>query len=1098
MGSLVLAQEIGADTQIQQKLKDLVARTPEVARIEQKTPRFSSLEEALQAAQLASDNHDAATALGSTLHACLNYPPDDQFTYNLLDCYRYEQLLQRKAPTTEGADFLAGLAEIANSLPHLSQGYYEIQILRATDLEDAGLDAQAEEIYIRLGAETDLPEAYLGPLALKRGKNEEAMGDYDKALVTYRKVESLVGKQPSAMEAQLQAAFINFDNGNQAEAYRLVELVAQAAQKGSAKPSEQIQNILATIDTTRSQPPAYWEAWHTWWPRWQRIEAAAGLEQPGARKIDPGIPSMAELETKMAQAAASNDSRQGFAFIRQCAYAARFYPDAAIDFIYKLNLMAKFVPSEQDDLRQLGIAVLGPLSPPRPERQGLRLMCLAANLLDSNQNDKVLDLLHREWRPELEDHAAESAAVHKLWALAAIRAHRDLDVIKPLLEKDLNTTVKARHDQTVHILAAVNEALVHPGSAPSAPVVGASGGTATPPSPSSPSPAETAEINALANGVTAWLAANKPPWWDFARSKSPSDPSFQVALNSNNIFLLAEAIKANLQAASSTAYSYPVQSSMASLAYTHLLDLPPLENNMVGVLTGILNTPNLPEAFRKSVIDHFLLAAAACSQSEDFSAIHQKYALEEALDPTQEGGMAGAQQYLEVDKSSNPALLAYALHLLQNPLDEQGRTWLYHTVYFLLRNGDTGSADQIAQTFSKLHATPATVGPLRSLLGLIQGEIAQARQIQLARDALRDAVLKAYPPDTLTKPESFDLQRDGINLDDLSEADATRYRLYLIKMKQDVPTPSFWSAFIQDLPLDAKGYDLKLALFKILLQSAASDASRGSLLMSASDTLSLFNVDQPATQKLMGLLQFYRDNAQFPETNKGIHALDAYLALNGGRFDEYLQKCGDIFGPKTAQLVELASALQQGNGDKIKAALAPLSPEDMESPLLVRNTFQALQVIGDSDRIIPVRRALEDQLYQRVLACWLQPSSQQLNLISLDMAALGTSNDIPEAFSKFIDAHVSRRLRVLEYQMVRASVEGDWNTAITIAGQLTQNYPLEYGGARPYWYLGKGSAELGKTGDAIKALTIFCQYGKAEPQFHEAQVLLAKLSASPK
>ena len=106
-------------------------------------------------------------------------------------------------------------------------------------------------------------------LALWNGQNWEDAGDYVKALACYAPAEKVVDTESKAREAILRSAFIQFDNGNTAEAFRLVQVLAQSAQKGKIPTSEQVGNVIvlakdAALAQVLGQLP------YNWWPQWQQ------------------------------------------------------------------------------------------------------------------------------------------------------------------------------------------------------------------------------------------------------------------------------------------------------------------------------------------------------------------------------------------------------------------------------------------------------------------------------------------------------------------------------------------------------------------------------------------------------------------------------------------------------------------------------------------------------------------------------------------------------------------------------------------------------------------------------------------------------------
>lgn len=112
-----------------------------------------------------------------------------------------------------------------------------------------------------------------------------------------------------------------------------------------------------------------------------------------------------------------------------------------------------------------------------------------------------------------------------------------------------------------------------------------------------------------------------------------------------------------------------------------------------------------------------------------------------------------------------------------------------------------------------------------------------------------------------------------------------------------------------------------------------------------------------------------------------------------------------------------------------------------------------------------------------------------------DLQGLKSTQGVPAAFSDFVNSKVVRQQALLGYNLYKAYLEQDWITVVKVGDQYTQAYPNFY---TQYWYYGRGLAELGKNDEAIKALTVYCQYSLDEISYPEAKALLDKLTSSKK
>ena len=258
--------------------------------------------------------------------------------------------------------------------------------------------ADAAAIYDALAKQPDLADGYIGAISLRSGANQEDAGDYVKALACYQLAEKDVDTGDKAREAVLRAAFIQFDNGNKTEAFRLVNVLAHAAQKGKMKTSEQVRDVIVLAGDGASPPP-FWDNWQVWWPQWQQLETAGGLDPVKDHKIIPIIPNLVDFGKDLASARNAKDTKHFFELMRQVAYAARFYPNATQEFVGIFSLGEEMLPDHANDFRLLAIAMLEPLSTNDPAAQRQRMLNLLVNYVDTNQNDKALALMAKDWKP---------------------------------------------------------------------------------------------------------------------------------------------------------------------------------------------------------------------------------------------------------------------------------------------------------------------------------------------------------------------------------------------------------------------------------------------------------------------------------------------------------------------------------------------------------------------------------------------------------------------------------------------------------------------------------------------------------------------------
>jgi hypothetical protein len=373
--------------------------------------------------------------------------------------------------------------------------------------------------------------------------------------------------------------------------------------------------------------------------------------------------------------------------------------------------------------------------------------------------------------------------------------------------------------------------------------------------------------------------------------------------------------------------------------------------------------------------------------------------------------------------------------------------------------------------------------------------INQAKQLKPVIDALNQATLNACKPESIVKPATFDQRRKFSSFADLSGEDATNFRLYLIKLHRENLSLPFWFEFMQDLKHDSSANELKLSLIKAGLENAPDDETRAIFVQVGWGVLDIDNV--PLRQKFLDLVQPYRDSAKYPQTMENIRMFDTILAFRTGKT---INLDSDLtgFGSDNATLachLKLRALIQKKDLPKLKSALNGLSADQMVSPMLLSDTVPGLEAVGMQDEAALARDTLTKQLHQDVLSVWFTRDGTGLHTIEDELMALGSTQDLPKEFTTFVQANIARQQGVAHYQLVDAYLDKDWNAASTLGAAYTQTYPDYY---TDYWFLGRSLAEMGKKDDAIKALTVYCQYSLDEIWYPDAKDLLDKLTGVPR
>ena len=433
---------------LQQEIKDAVRQSPEIAALEARQPKFTSLADAEKSASQHEDNSEVDDAMGCEIRVLTAYPADKDFPHHYWQLARFAEWDMRASPSTQRDAFFFQLAELGAQLPPDSAAYSDVRLLHAKVFEKRGRPKEADKIYEAMLNQKDRAEGFTGAIALRGGRNCEQMGNYAKALTYYKAAEDLINTSAQCQEAVLRAAYIQFDDNNLAEANRLGFLLASAVNDGGStdKPTDQATSVASLlIDTsvfpanwniskiakllagTTNKPPPYWNDWHAWWPQWESLAKAAGLAIEKGRKIIPDFSTFSDLYTAADSAAQNGDRKQLFEILRNLVYAARLYPEAALKSEVAFGKAEELMPEHATDLYNLSMAMIEPIVLATADDTRMRILDLLADYIDTGKEEKALGLMKAEWKPALDNGSTVALGIHRLWGNTALRLGKDLD-----------------------------------------------------------------------------------------------------------------------------------------------------------------------------------------------------------------------------------------------------------------------------------------------------------------------------------------------------------------------------------------------------------------------------------------------------------------------------------------------------------------------------------------------------------------------------------------------------------------------------------------------------------------------------------------------
>ncbi len=1089
---------------LQKELKTLIEKYPEIAALEKKQPKFASVDDAQKSESQHEDKSEADEGLGCALRVAIAYPADDDYPKHFWDVFRLSEWALRTSGSAVKEPFFKDLETLSLELPHSADAYTDCLLLQARIDERADNRAAAAKIYDSLIKTTDLADGFQGILAMRNGKNFEDEQDYTQALAAYHSAEQYVEQGPSSQEAILRAAFIEFDNGNQKEAFRLVQVLKETSKKGKLKDKEQMTDVLVLQpDNADGTLPDHWKSWPEWWPAWKRIESANGITPDPKQKIIPIIPSLEKMGKAYGEAKRDGDPRKALLQIQLLAYAARFYPNAAFELAAFTPLLETSFPLQAPDLRQLTIHLLEPFKPYNQKTTTGRILFLIINYLDSHQAQKVLDLMAKEWKPELEDSSLVMSAVHRVWAVAAMEKNQDVAKVTALMEKDLKDGMTQDRAIEVSVLFDAYQKLNRTKDAEALlqtelqnPDVTADAANTTALRAKLKGLTESAEASVgLCDAVTDWLKENKPEWWDFAEPKTLDDPLFnQVDLiqrtesatdhfraSGDPKYARAELIKAALLSPSVTTMAADEQVRDVIFGFEMLFDSIPTQSKANAFARTVLDSAKMPKAVKGGFLYFVLLDALRSRHMTDFATFNQEPYIH-SLTLDQKILVNLVADYGKQDRSSAAAIKSYLDRVKQSSLGYERIAGF--ALDDLMQLGDVDGAQALVDELGK-----SSDASIASMAQRSEPLLKAVKAVEPVLSALRDTALTDYPIDSISKPDGFDDRRQFLTFVDLTDEQAMQYQLYMLKLHREPTNLDFWIELLENRR--ATEGRLGLDLCKRVLELSAVDDRLRSLF--ARFLMSAVDFDNPDLRKsVREVLTKYQDLPNAPLTTEAIRICQSELALRAGDPIDLETSFGSL-SPENATLADMLrlNSYIQTSDPKLQSVVDGLSDEEKEG-VPGYFIYEAENKLARSEKAMAARASAEKDLHHLIMEAWLTNGTGFVREASNVVEGLNAVETIPSEFDAFLAKNMPGFSATHQFELVKAFVNKDWKKVTELGDLQIQQDPKVY---HFYWFRGRAEYELGEKDKAASDLTIFCKYSHDELPYPTAKELLAKLAS---
>jgi hypothetical protein len=1062
--------------------------------------RRTGLDDFAKAIDQASRKSDPERCLRLSLRALASHGADETFLRRIWEAAGFADWVERAKPGKIDARVCPLLLDLCDRFPPTSPYFVEGKFLRAERLARNGDLAGQRTVLTEILAVPGLSANYLSPACRLLGANLEAAGLYRQALEVYAQAEPIVGSHTAGAQCVLRAAWINLGLGNNAEAERLIKILSGAPPAVTRQMSgvAQLAELETLVKIGRAEE--CWNAGRTWWAEWSKIAVELGAPTDLPEYAVPVIPDVAGLEDAVRRSAQAGDQT---AYMRQLSIlmaAARWQPSLCPEAAALCAAAVKSTPASADDLRGFLIRMLA--SPHPPEIAGLRerKLCLAVNYLDVHQYAEVLRIA-ADFAAVKQPEDNTTRAMHRVRALAALSAGGDLTGSVADLETDLSDPgASVQRAMAVGLLSDIYEKLDR--GADSTKLL----------QREMDNPAVAADEQGLASlrsrlslhsrsavrapDVARWIQSAHLKWYDYAEPKALDDPRLanleDAIANSEKNFAPAEQAKLLLLAAGDARRPPGDRNRSFLEAAASIVGWASDYGSMEGLAATVINDPSFDTQTRLGLLWKILTVLARDARKADYDQWRGND-LCGSLSPDFKLRLAWLDREAALDRGSPKEILGLADALGAQELTASGTLIMQDCLDFLLRIGAISEAEALEKEAPSWKFS----GDAAPSADAVRLEFARRVRIAMSINPIHEALASVALAQFHDVPESMPIDYTNLRIESRMPSrspDATfRACLRLIADRQFERNDfQFWGTFLQALPdgsATAAG-----SLIRAGIASAANDDLRSQLIVLFFSSL---NVDDPAVRGEMEReFALYRKPTDSPLSYTMIRLYEVHRDLRLGRPASLETAFLDLNDPRVVIVKQRACLryyTQTGERVPLQKTIDQIDSAQLLSPGFLVQSVPALELLGGGAELKAARDASERLLREDVLDCWAR-GNEAAGDAALDLAlVLGEKDSLPRAWVYGMESAAGNPLFQGRALLTQAYLESDWAQVARRAVSLTRSYPNRYSF---YWYLGLALHHLGRDVEAAKALDLYLDHARDEPEYPKA-VELAKSLAAP-
>lgn len=1080
-----------------------VLRRPAFAPWHDAEAKWQSLDAFDEEIAAADETSDGPRGLRAAILSLAKHGIDAGFPRRLWRAANYADWVERQQKEEISDDVCSALLDLCDELPPDDDYYFEGRLLRASRFGRTNR-RRAEQIVLRGILRATSVDSNFTVAAARRLATSlvETSSDYRGAAEIHRELEPFATTHRMAAEGLLEAVFIQLHLADDAEALRLIGILAKVPAetlKGAAGQG-QIVEFVRVAESGRARE--IWRAGREWWPKWRRLTAKWELGENPAEVL-PVISNLVELGQSLGTAKENRDRKTYATMLGKAVAAARWLPSMALELAALNPTTYQVFPADAGDLRRLVIAVLAaPFDGGMPNVASRQLQ-LAANYFDEGQIDEARATISAFEKAHPIANDAVGRAMRRVKALAALAANSDLEGCAAALENDLHDRGEASYRvMTVELLADVRRRLKQTAAEEellrrelSLPATQADKAGAL---------KLQARLDELAGNkkfgpaVAAWLAALDLPWFDHAQPRTLDDPQLRnlesLLDQPPSQYVGTERVKFYLLVARDSDLSNEKRREALREGAWHVLRMARTYSALHTAVESFLANPDFDRESKLWVL-WFVLQQTFDEPAEHFNR-WRDHALVAELSESFKGNVALAGEWVDTKRASSADMLLFVERMSSREVSSFGVQVSGDVLKCLLRQKDFSAAEQLAASVENWRFAPQANRNATAVRLDFSRRIRRAREMMPVHDALVGALREKFPERGTAMPDAYRELRAEYQVPELGQAETLEACLHLIAHHAfDVESFGFWRTCLRSLTPRETQDGTIAELVAAAVKAAPNDEIRAAILEELSSAVDLD--DEPLRTRVAEIVAPYRDAAAHPLTAVRCRYFDWAEALRLGDLDRAENLLAgwppnDANGHFVRRLGPLRIAMQRQSGAAVRQIVSSMTTDTLLDPYALHLSLPAFELLEMREEVEAARHIARRSMQRELVEAWATHADSAV-MIALELMRVGKLGaELPPGWSEDLGTSLANPLTRYALRTQIAFEKQDWLAVEEAAATLNRDYPTHY---RYYWHRGFAAYQRNDLDGARSALEVYCRYAKNEAEYPAALAILRELSA---